>query len=231
MGTRRGKFCYVDTAVSVMVDGVALPVVTAESEFDYFGVRFNWMGIARTPLGLDQARSRSTETATKFLRPRLHHSITFGRHHKAELVKGDKSVRRAVHKWLRLPADCPNSAIHSPAKFGGLGVASLELIASTLKDDRLSRFTNGYAEDAPIASHPSVRYLMTYRFRNPTNCTREGLADDLNRFDTRGLSGYDRVRAGSTMHPPTWPALIFRRPFESVSAVWACQPGYPGVIV
>lgn len=102
MGTRRGKFCYVDTAVSVMVDGVALPVVTAESEFDYFGVRFNWMGIARTPLGLDQARSRSTETATKFLRPRLHHSITFGRHHKAELVKGDKSVRRAVHKWLRL---------------------------------------------------------------------------------------------------------------------------------
>lgn len=96
----------------------------------------------------------------------------------------------------------------------------LEMLITTLKDDRLSRFTNGYAEDAPIASNPSVRCLMTYRFRNSTNCTREGLVDELlRRYDTRGLLGYDRVpllTAGLNMPPPTWPALISRSPFGFV---------------
>ncbi|CAE1170719.1 unnamed protein product [Acanthosepion pharaonis] len=178
-----------DTSVSIKVNGVTLPVVTAESEFDYLGVRFNWRGVARTLLGLDLLLTRLDRAALKpqqklnflkkFLLPRLHHSLVFGRHHRAELVRGDKKIRRAVCIWLRLPADCPNSAIHSPARFGGLGVSSLEMLVSTLKDKRLSRFSEEYAVDAPVASNPSVRYLMTYRFSNAINCTREGLVEDL----------------------------------------------------
>lgn len=205
-GNKKGKFCYVDTSVNVVVDGTALPVVAADSEFNYLGVRFNWKGVARTPLGLEQLLTRLDRAALKpqqklnflkkFLLPRVHHSLVFGRHHRAELVKGDKMIRRAVRRWLRLPADCPNSAIHSPARFGGLGVASLEQLVSTLKSKRLSLFTEGYAEDAPLASNPSVRSLMTYKFSNYSNCTREGLVEDLlSRLDTRGLKGYDHVPA------------------------------------
>lgn len=205
-GNKKRKFCYVDTSVSVLVDGVALPVVTAESEFKYLGVCFNWRGIARTPLGLDHLLTRLDRAALKpqqklnflrkFLLPRLHHRLVFGRHHRAELVRGDKMTRRAVRRWLRLPADCPNSAIHAPARFGGLGVASLEQLVSALKSNRLSLFTEGYAEDAPLSSIPSVRSLMTYRFHTYSNCTREGLVEDLHsRLDTRGLKGYDHVPA------------------------------------
>lgn len=57
--------------------------------------------------------------------------------HKGDVIKGDKAVRRAVRMLLRLPADCPNSAIHAPARFGGLGVNSLEMLYSTLKESRL----------------------------------------------------------------------------------------------
>ncbi|CAE1248039.1 unnamed protein product [Acanthosepion pharaonis] len=184
-GNKKRKFCYVDTSVSVLVDGVALPVVTAESEFKYLGVCFNWRGIARTPLGLDHLLTRLDRAALKpqqklnflrkFLLPRLHHRLVFGRHHRAELVRGDKMTRRAVRRWLRLPADCPNSAIHAPARFGGLGVASLEQLVSALKSNRLSLFTEGYAEDAPLSSIPSVRSLMTYRFTLIPTASREGL--------------------------------------------------------
>ncbi|CAE1311496.1 unnamed protein product [Acanthosepion pharaonis] len=163
-GNKKRKFCYVDTAVSIMVDGVALPAITAESEFNYLGVQFNWRGVARTPLGLEHLLTRLDRAALKpqqklnflkkFLLPRLHHRLTFGRHHRAELVKGDRMIRRAVRRWLRLPSDCPNSAIHSPARFGGLGVASLEQLVTTLKGKRLSLFTEGCAEDAPVASNP-----------------------------------------------------------------------------
>lgn len=105
-------------------------------------------------------------------------------------------IRRAVRKWLLLPADCSNFAIHSLAIFGGLGVSSLEMLVSTLKDNRLSLFTDEYAEDAPIASNPPVRFLMTYRFRNSINCTCEDLVEDqLSRCDTRGLQVYDNVPA------------------------------------
>ncbi|CAE1301324.1 RSF1 [Acanthosepion pharaonis] len=175
-GNKKRKFCYVDTSVSVLVDGVALPVVTAESEFKYLGQKLNFL--------------------RKFLLPRLHHRLVFGRHHRAKLVRGDKMTRWAVRRWLRLPADCPNSAIHAPARCGGLEVASLEQLVSALKSKRLSLFTEGYAEDAPLASIPSVRSLMTYRFHKYSNSTREGLVEDLHsRLDTRGLKGYDHVPA------------------------------------
>ncbi|CAE1173738.1 unnamed protein product [Acanthosepion pharaonis] len=98
------KFCYVDTAVSITVDGAALPVVTAESEFNYLGVQFNWRGVARIPLGLDHLLTMLDRAALnpqqklnflkKFLLPRLHDHLVFGRHHSAELVKGNKMIRR-----------------------------------------------------------------------------------------------------------------------------------------
>lgn len=43
----------------------------------------------------------------RWSRPRLQHQLAFGRLHKAEHIKGEKSVRRVVRKWLRLSADCP----------------------------------------------------------------------------------------------------------------------------
>ncbi|CAE1226005.1 unnamed protein product [Acanthosepion pharaonis] len=105
-------------------------------------------------------------------------------------------IHWAVRRWLRLPTDCLNSVIHSPARFSGSGVSSLEMLVSTLKDKYLSLFTDGYAEDEPIASNLSVRYLMMHRFSNSINCTREDLVEDLlSRYDTRGLQGYDHVPA------------------------------------
>ncbi|CAE1283254.1 unnamed protein product [Acanthosepion pharaonis] len=124
----------------------------------------------------------------KFLLLRLHHRLVFDHHHRAELVKGDKTIRRAVRRWLRLPADCPNSAIHAPAKYGGLGVASLEQLVFALKAKRPRLFTEGHTEDAPLASIPS------------------GLVEDLlNRLDTRSLKGYDHVPAVNSWldHAPT----------------------------
>lgn len=41
-GNKKRKFCYVGTDLSIMVDGVALPVVTTETEFYYLGVQCNW---------------------------------------------------------------------------------------------------------------------------------------------------------------------------------------------
>lgn len=163
------------------MDTTALPVVTANSEFQYLGVRFNWRGIARTLLGLNHLLTRLDRAALKpqqklnflkkFLLLRLHHRLVFDHHHRAELVKGDKTIRRAVRRWLRLPADCPNSAIHAPAKYGGLGVASLEQLVFALKAKRPRLFTEGHTEDAPLASIPSVRSMMNYKFSEYPNCT------------------------------------------------------------
>ncbi|CAE1283258.1 unnamed protein product [Acanthosepion pharaonis] len=137
-------------------------------------------------------------------RERLQHQLTFSRLHKGELVKGDKAVRRAVRKWLRLPADCLNSTIHTPARFGGLGVNSLETLYSTLKESRLSQLS--YEEDAAIASNPAVRGLMSYKFKGSVMSSREGLVEDFHRrLDTRGLQGYEKVPAVNSWldHAPT----------------------------
>ncbi|CAE1319038.1 unnamed protein product [Acanthosepion pharaonis] len=213
---KKRKFSFVDTDVSISVDGTRLPVVTAVSEFRYLGVQFNWKGVARTPLDLDKLLVRLNRAALKpqqkliilkkFLLPRLQHQLTFGRLHKGELLKGDKAVRRVVRKWLRLPADCPNSAIHTPARFGGLGVNSLETLYSTSKESRLSQSSYGDEEDAAIASNPAVRGLMSYKFRGSVMSSREGLVEDLHRrLDTRGLQGYEKVPAVNSWldHAPT----------------------------
>ncbi|CAE1248042.1 unnamed protein product [Acanthosepion pharaonis] len=177
-GDKKRKFSFVDTDVSISVDGTRLPVVTAVSEFRYLG-------------------SSSIGRAWP---------LTFGRLHKGELVKGDKAVRRVVRRWLRLPADCPNSAIHTPARFGGLGVNSLETLYSTLKESRLTQLSYGDEEDAAIASNPAVRGLMSYKFRGSVMSSREGLVEDLHRrLDTRGLQGYEKVPAVNSWldHAPT----------------------------
>lgn len=215
-GDKKRKFSFVDTDVSISVDGTRLPVVTAVSEFRYLGVQFNWKGVARTPLDLEKLLVRLNRAALKpqqklivlkkFLLPRLQHQLTFGRLHKGELVKGDKAVRRVVRRWLRLPADCPNSAIHTPARFGGLGVNSLETLYSTLKESRLTQLSYGDEEDAAIASNPAVRGLMSYKFRGSVMSSREGLVEDLHRrLDTRGLQGYEKVPAVNSWldHAPT----------------------------
>lgn len=110
------KFSFVDIDVSISVKGTRLSVVTAESEFQYLGIQFNWKGVDRTPLDLKKLLLHLNCAALKpqqkliilrrFLLPCLQHQLTFGQLHNGEYVKGDKAIRRAIRRWLWLPVDC-----------------------------------------------------------------------------------------------------------------------------
>lgn len=55
-GNKKRNFGCVDTNVSFMVEGVALPIVTADSEFRSLGVQLNRNAVARIPLSLPTLR-------------------------------------------------------------------------------------------------------------------------------------------------------------------------------
>lgn len=48
------KFSFLDTDVSISVEGTRLSVVTAVKELRHLGVQFNWKGVARKPCDPDQ---------------------------------------------------------------------------------------------------------------------------------------------------------------------------------
>lgn len=126
----------------------------------------------------------------KFLLLCLYH-LTFGSHTKGDLVKVYKAVRQMVRKWLRLPKDCPNSAIHAQTKFGRLGVDSLEQITITLKDNHLRQLLYGAEDDKAITGSETFDDLSL-----PMICHLHPVEDLLRRDDTRG---YERVPAANDL--------------------------------
>ena len=59
--------------------------------------------------------------------PGLYHLLVLDPVANTLLKNMDRSVRRMVRKWLRLPHDNPNAYIHGAVREGGLGVTSLVL--------------------------------------------------------------------------------------------------------
>lgn len=82
---RSEKFSFVNTCVSLTIDGTTLPVVNAESKSPYLKVQPDWKGTTQTPLCLLQKLDRcywssaKTDTLKIFLFPWLQFSLTSGR--------------------------------------------------------------------------------------------------------------------------------------------------------
>jgi len=71
----------------------------------------------------------------------------------------DKSIRRIVKAWLRLPHDCANAYLYSNVKEDGLDIASLRVTIPCLKYKRMERVTKSTDEliEAMVRSSTTSR--------------------------------------------------------------------------
>ncbi len=84
--------------------------------------------------------------------PGLLHELVLGDTGQRVLRQADIGIRRAVRKWLHLPADVPTAAFHASTKDGGLGVPSLGLQVPTVRRAR-------YEKMLSESNHPLVAAL------------------------------------------------------------------------
>ena len=136
--------------------------------------------------------------------PSLYHQLVLTAGSKKYLKWLGRSVRAAVHSWLKLPHDSPKAYFHAKIFNGGLGIVTLEHQVPLMKIKRIKRL---WASNDPVIremlSTDSAESLLA-RQREPSHyggveiTTGEGLraslATDLHSSeDGRGLRESDLV--------------------------------------
>ena len=137
---------------------------------------FNHRGIAHSPLDpcgwlnrVDSAPIKpycKYEILSKFSLPTLHFPLTFCKYTKYELQAFDKRVRAMVRRWLRLPHDTSNAAIHAPIPEGGIGLFSTIATSKKLNESRLLNVEGigGDEDGGTIIRSPHVLQIMEPKF-------------------------------------------------------------------
>ena len=150
-GKRNQWLC--DPVPFVGVSGGILPAITITFAYKYLGISITARErdskpeeilirglnhLTRAPL---KPQQRMFILANNLL-PKLYHRLVLSRIHGGVLRRMDKSIRRHIQSWLKLPHDCVNAFINTDVKEGGLGVPSLRVTIPCLKYKRMERLSS-----------------------------------------------------------------------------------------
>ena len=146
-GKRKQWLC--DPVPFIGVSGSILPTISITSAYKYLGIYISASERDSKPeelltRGLNQLTRALLKPQRMFilvnkLLPKLYHRLVLPRIHGGVLRRMDKSIRRHVKSWLKLPHDCVNAYIYTDVKEGGLGVPSLRVTIPCLKYKRMER--------------------------------------------------------------------------------------------
>ena len=87
------------------------------------------------------------DSLSKFLILKFHQKLAFHKFSKIVLKNYDARIWMMVRKWLRLPRDMNNDAIHASISEGGLGIPSILFLSKQLKESRLLNIEGIGTED------------------------------------------------------------------------------------
>jgi len=148
---RKRKNWAVDSTPFLRVNGELVPALGITDAYKYLGLKLGASGVdvrsqtdtltcklERISLSELRPQQKMFVLRTQLL-PGALHGLVFSDCYKTTLRNLDKTVRKAVRRWLHLPGDVPNAMIHANANDGGLGVFSFETRVTRLRRDRLSR--------------------------------------------------------------------------------------------
>ena len=139
------------------VSGSILPAISITCAYKYLGISISarerdskpeelltrgLKQLTRSPL---KPQQRMFILANNLL-PKLYHRLVLSRIHGGVLRRMDKSIRRHIKSWLKLPHDCVNAFIYTDVKEGGLGVPSLRVTIPCLKYKRMERLSTSADE-------------------------------------------------------------------------------------
>ena len=154
-GKRKQWLC--DPVPFVGVSGGILPAINITCAYKYLGISISARErdskpeeiltrglnhLTRAPL---KPQQRVFILANNLL-PKLYHRLVLSRIHGGVLRRMDKSIRRHIKSWLKLPHDCVNAFINTDVKEGGLGVPSLRVTIPCLKYKRMERLSTSTDE-------------------------------------------------------------------------------------
>lgn len=88
-----------------------------------------------------------------FLIPKLIHQLVLGEVTASTLESLDRTIRKAIREWLRLPKDTPKPFFHAPAREGGLGIQPLRSLVPVWRKQRLEKLSN--------SSDEAIRWVVT----------------------------------------------------------------------
>ncbi|MEG7522733.1 MAG: hypothetical protein M3H12_06485, partial [Chromatiales bacterium] len=123
----------------------------------------------------------------------------------------DKSIRKSIRSWLRLPHDTVNAFFHAEVKEGELGVPSLRLTIPILKASRLERLSKSLDPAIVALATVSPNFATEkWKCHNPpllinnvvvsdsTSAKRQLAASLHGSVDGRGLSSANSVPSVNT---------------------------------
>lgn len=168
------KKTVVDRDTVFMCGNRVLPSLRRTDDWKYLGVPFTPEG--RAKVKVTQKLSDSIDKLTKaplkpqqrmfalrtLVIPSLYHQLELGSTNISILRKCDAMLREAVRRWLSLPHDTPNAYIHSNARNGGLGIASLRWTVPLRRLQRLHRL--------PLAEEPATGTPGSFLRNETTHC-------------------------------------------------------------
>ncbi len=128
------KKSYLNTRAEIKVNNVAVPRMNVDELYKYLGIRTGVEGL-ETANVYEQMKVYLERLTKAELKPQQRmwalrvclytkfiYVLTYTSATKAALNKLDRLTRQYVRKWLHLPHDVTNAAIHASAVDGGLGV-------------------------------------------------------------------------------------------------------------
>ena len=154
-GKRKQWLC--DPVPFVSVSGGILPAITITCAYKYLGISISARERDSKPeeiltRGLNQLTRAPLKPQQRMfilannLLPKLYHRLVLSRIHGGFLRRMDKSIRRHIKSWLKLPHDGGNAFINTDVKEGGLGVHSLRVTIPCLKYKRMERLSTSTDE-------------------------------------------------------------------------------------
>ena len=160
-----------DPVPFIGISGSLLPAISITNAYKYLGIYISARERDSKPeelltRGLKQLTRAPLKPQQRLfilvnnLLPKMYHRLVLSRIHGGVLRRMDKSIRRNVKPWLKLPHDCVNSYIYTDVKEGGLGVTSLHVTIPCLKYKRMERLTT--SSDGFISA--MVRNSSTFRY-------------------------------------------------------------------
>ena len=143
------KKLFLASSSKIFVGPTALPTVEADSSFKYLGHKYGFMGtdppstedlqatlnnLLRAPLKPHQ----KLVILQDYLIPKFLFAFQSPRITSKILSRADKAIRKAVKRFLHLPAQTPNALLYGARKQGGLGLFCL---SARIPDILLGRIT------------------------------------------------------------------------------------------
>ena len=134
------------------------------------------------------------------LLPKLYHRLVLPRIHGGVIRRMDKSIRRHVKSWLKLPDDCVNAYIYTDVKEGGLGVPSLRVTIPCLKYKRMERLSTSADEFVSAMVRNSSTFQHSTLDTNSNNLSISSTRGKVHPHGSLDLSGLCLERVHSNVY-------------------------------